>query len=182
LKAFNQRIHDAGLKTQNYDKGFDTFIRKFKPDQELSATVAIVTGFHNDRGTSVYSTQGKRRCLLLDGTCGFSDDEAIWLTLASWACFQPRRLQPRESPGRLCYLSEYSRVFETYWHAVPDLKNAPGFESESPFCQEHMCRFSSALSTMNLSKLTPSVTAKAQRSEVDTAEEAAISRLRPIQE
>jgi hypothetical protein len=41
LKVFNQRIHDAGLKTQNYDKGLDMFIRKFKPEQEISAIVAI---------------------------------------------------------------------------------------------------------------------------------------------
>jgi hypothetical protein len=29
LAAFNRRIQEAGLKTQNYDKGFDRFIRKF---------------------------------------------------------------------------------------------------------------------------------------------------------
>jgi hypothetical protein len=42
-----------GLKAQNYDKGFDRFIRKFDPDTETQAIVAIVTGFHADRGTAV---------------------------------------------------------------------------------------------------------------------------------
>jgi hypothetical protein len=45
-----------------------------------------------------------------------------------------------------------------------------------------MKRFSSAQSTMNHSEFMPSVAAEAQQSEVDTAEEAAISRLRQIQD
>jgi hypothetical protein len=36
--AWNQGIYDAGLKTQNYDTGFERFVRKFGPD------VAIVKG------------------------------------------------------------------------------------------------------------------------------------------
>jgi hypothetical protein len=86
MDAFNGRVFDAGLETQNYDKGLDRFIRKFKPDQEMTAVCAIIGGFHADHGTAVYCTQGKRRCLPLDTPYGLSDDEALWHTLASSSC------------------------------------------------------------------------------------------------
>jgi hypothetical protein len=56
IKAWNQNIFDAGLKAQNYDKGFERFVRKFNPEAELEATVVIDAGL----------TQGSRRCILLD--------------------------------------------------------------------------------------------------------------------
>jgi hypothetical protein len=52
LTAFNQRIHDTG---------FDRFIRKFDPEIEMEASVAIVKGFHEDHGLAIYFTQKKRR-------------------------------------------------------------------------------------------------------------------------
>jgi hypothetical protein len=73
-------------------------------------------------------------------------------------------------------------VFEKYWNYLPDLAQHPDFASESPFCQEQMNRFSSALSTMDLSEFQPSVAAEAKQSDLETAEDAAISRLRPIQD
>jgi hypothetical protein len=45
-----------------------------------------------------------------------------------------------------------------------------------------MSRFSSALSTTDLSDFEPLVSAEPKKSDVETAEEAAISRLRPIQD
>jgi hypothetical protein len=142
LKAFSQRIHDVGL---------DRFIRKLRPEVEISASVAIVKGLHEGHVTAVYCTHGKLRCLSLDTTYGLSDDEAIWPTFASWACFQPRRLQPRETPGRLFYPSVYSHAFEKYEDYLPNFAEHPDFVSETPFRQECMKRFSRALSPMDLS-------------------------------
>jgi hypothetical protein len=144
--------------------------------------VSIVKGFYDDHRTAVYCTQGKRRCLLLGTAYGLSDEEALWLTLPSWASFQPRRLQPRETPGRLFYRAEFLHIFEKYWDCLPNLHDHPDFNSESPFSQEEMKRFSSALSTMNLSEFMPSVAAEAKQSDIETAKEAAISRLRQIQD
>jgi hypothetical protein len=76
LAAFIQLIHDAGPKTQNYDKGFHRFIRKFDPDIEVQGTMAIVKGYHDDHWSAVCLMQKKRRCLLLDTTFGLTDDEA----------------------------------------------------------------------------------------------------------
>jgi hypothetical protein len=65
-EAWNTAVLEAGLSTQNYDKGFDRFIRKFNPDGQMSATMAIQEGAHNDWGTTILFLQGDRRCLLLD--------------------------------------------------------------------------------------------------------------------
>jgi hypothetical protein len=158
------------------------FIRKCKPDVDIIATVAIFKGVHDYHGTTVYCTQGKRCCLVLDTTYGLSDDEALWLTLAGWATFQPRLRQPRKPPGRLFYPVEYSHVFEKYWDYLPNLTNHTDFVNESPFRQEQMQRFSSALSAMDLSGFIPSVAAEASQSHIETVEDAVISRLRPIQD
>jgi hypothetical protein len=110
------------------------------------------------------------------------NDEALWTMLATWASFQPRGALPRSAPGRLFYPSEYSHVFEKYWDYLPDLSQHPDFASESQYCQEQMRRFSSSLSALNLSEFQPSPSAEAKQSDLETAEEAAISSLRPMQE
>jgi hypothetical protein len=134
-------------------------------------------GAHQDHGCAVYFTQGSRRCLLLDTTCGLTDDEAIWATLNSWANFQPRKRPARETPGQLYYPAEFSHVFEKYWNYLPNLPESPGFANESPYCQAQMNSFSEALSTMDLAGFTPLVAAEASEKAVQVSEEAAISRL-----
>jgi hypothetical protein len=84
-------VFDAGLKTQNYDKGFDRFVRKFNQDEEVAAVLSVMKGTYQDHGCAVYFTQESRRCLLLDTTYALTDDEALWATLNSWANFQPRK-------------------------------------------------------------------------------------------
>jgi hypothetical protein len=66
--AYSLRVQDAGPKTQNYDKGFDGFIRKFDPGEEMRATMALFSGHHGDHGCAVYCTQRSRRCCLLHTT------------------------------------------------------------------------------------------------------------------
>jgi hypothetical protein len=73
-------------------------------------------------------------------------------------------------------------VFEKHWDYLRDLSQHPDFVSESSYCQEQMNRFSTALSTMDLCKFQPLVAAEAKDSDVKTAQEAATSRLRPIQD
>jgi hypothetical protein len=85
--AFNQRIHDAGLTTQNCDKGLDQFIRKSDAYTEIQATMATVKGHHGGHGCATYFTQEKPRFLLLETTYGLSNEEALCAILASWAKF-----------------------------------------------------------------------------------------------
>jgi hypothetical protein len=103
MVAANGAILDACLRTQNYDKGFDKYIRKFDREEESSAVVAIESGWQGDHGWAVVFKQGPRRCLLLDTTDGLSKEEAMWVALSAWATFGPRHNNPRSKPGTLYY-------------------------------------------------------------------------------
>jgi hypothetical protein len=149
--AVNLSILEAGLKTQNYDKGIDKFGRKFDPEEELSAAVAIHTGWQRDHGWAIALKQGPRRCLLLDTTDGLSEDEVLWVTLSAWAKFQPRLSTPRRFPGKLYYPDEVSHVVENLWHHLDNLENSPGFPDNSPICQAAMLAFSEGLSSVDCS-------------------------------
>jgi hypothetical protein len=170
------------LKTQNYNKGFERFVRKFNPEAKLEATVAIMQGVHHGHGTAVFLKQESRRCLLLDTTHGLADEDALWHTLMPWSEFQPRKKIPRQEPGKLYYPPVFSHVFEKYWERLENLEERPEFSQESPFPQACMTRFSAALANLDCSAFTPLVTAEAKRLQVVTAEEAAISRLLPVQD
>jgi hypothetical protein len=39
--SYNWRIREAVLKTQNYDKGLDRFVRDFNPDEKMVAAISI---------------------------------------------------------------------------------------------------------------------------------------------
>jgi hypothetical protein len=52
--AFHYQIHEAGLMVQNYDKGFEKFVRKFERNEAMSATVALIAGNRDDHGWAVY--------------------------------------------------------------------------------------------------------------------------------
>jgi hypothetical protein len=41
MVSINGAVLDAALRTQNYDKGLEKFVRKFDPSQDMSAVVAI---------------------------------------------------------------------------------------------------------------------------------------------
>jgi hypothetical protein len=67
--------------------------------------------------------------------------------------------------------------------SIPSILSRPGdVASETSFCEEQMSRFSAALSTMDLSGFEPRVDAEAKQWDIETGEDAAISRLRPIQD
>jgi hypothetical protein len=147
-EAWNQRLADAARKTQDYDKGLERFVRKFDPDQEMEATIAIAKGVHQDHRPAVRTTQQKRRCLLLGTIYGHTDEEALWYALMEWACLQLRKKRPRQYPGDLFYPEEQSHVFEKYWNHLPNLEEHPEFCHESVFTQGCPRHFSSPLSRL----------------------------------
>jgi hypothetical protein len=112
--AFYQRVHEAGLKTQNLDKGFDKFIRKFNPKEEMTETMVVTLGCQGDHGLALYSTHEARRCHLFDTTDGLTDDEALWTGLSAWAAFRPRKANRRRSPGNLFYPTEASHLLDVF--------------------------------------------------------------------
>jgi hypothetical protein len=121
---------------KNYNKGFDKFVRKFNPKEEMEATVAIALGCSEDHGWAVYCKQGSRRCLLLDTVDELMDEETLWTALSAWASFQPRKASRRRNPGKLCYPTDASHVLEKYWGYLTCLNDHPDFASESPYCQK----------------------------------------------
>jgi hypothetical protein len=60
------------------------------------------------------------------------------------------------------------------------LDTHPDFASESPICQERMVQFSRALAKLRHGKWIPKSTAEAPEKDLQIAQEAALSRLRPI--
>jgi hypothetical protein len=82
----------------------------------------------------------------------------------------------------LFYPSEHSHVFEKYWDNIDCLLNYPESSQESPFTQDCMNLYTTALSSLDCSDFTPRVHADAKDSDVGIAIEAAISRLLPIQD
>jgi hypothetical protein len=179
-RAFVERVYEARLKVQNYDKGFEKFIRKFEKNEAMYSTVALLAGNRNDRGWAVFFKQGPCRGLLMDTVGGFTGNETLWTALAAWATFKPRRASPRKYPGKLFYPAEASHIFEKYWDHLTKLDEHPGFAPESPKCQKSMVQFSRALDKMRHKNLGPLSTAEAQEKDLGIAEEAALSRLRPI--
>jgi hypothetical protein len=180
--VWNSQIFDEDLKTQNYDKGFERFVRKFDPEVETEAVIAIVKGDHFEHGTAVCVIQEKRRCLLLDTVYGLTDEEALWHTLLAWAKFQSRLKRPRQEPGQLFYPAVYSHVFEKYWQTIDHPEQHSEFSQETSFTQACATRFSAALGDIDTSAFTPLVDSEANPFFVGIAQEAAISRLCPIRD
>jgi hypothetical protein len=178
--AANGLILDSGLRTQNYDKGLDKYVRKFDPAEESSAVVAVHTGWQSDHGWAVAFKHGFSRCLLLDTVDGLSDEEALWTALSAWATFQPRFSKPRQFPGKLFYPDEASHVLEECWNHLDDMSTLPGFSGKSPICQAAMLAFSEGLSKLSHESWAPLPTAEAPEKLAKIANDAAISRLRPI--
>jgi hypothetical protein len=176
-----QRILDACLRTQNYDRGLDKFVRKCENAEAMSTTVAIQPGWQEEHGWAIHLKQGPRRALLLDTVDGLTDEEALWTALACWAVFKPRKASVRKYPGRLFYLNEASHGIEKYWNHLFNLPSHPDFANESLICHERMTIFSQALRKFKrTSNWAPQPAAEAPEKSLQIAQDAALSRLRPI--
>jgi hypothetical protein len=63
-QAVNVQIRGCAFRMQNADKGFDRDIRHFKPQQEMSATVSVEKGRHEEYVCAIFIQQGSRCCIL----------------------------------------------------------------------------------------------------------------------
>jgi hypothetical protein len=181
IKAIHARLLETALRTQNYDRGLDKFIRKYENLEAMSATLAIQRGWQGEVGWAIFMKQGSKRCLLLDTVYGLTDDETIWAAMACWAVFKPRDDQPRKYPGRLYYPAQFSHIMEKYWSHIFDLLSHPDFVNESEVCKERMTIFSQALRTFKRTKnWQPQVDAEAPEKGLRIAQEAATSRVHLI--
>jgi hypothetical protein len=126
--VFHQRIHEVGLKTQNYNDGFDNFVRKFNQTEEMMATIAVALGCQDDHGWAVYCTQDSRRCPLLGKVDGLADNETLWKSLSAWASFEPRKANRRRAPVS-CFIRSkhptFSRNIGTTWPVSVTTRTLP---------------------------------------------------------
>jgi hypothetical protein len=181
IRAIHQRVLDACLRTQNYDRGLDKFARKFERLEAMSATVAIQQGWQGDHGWAIFFKQGPRRALLMDTVDGLTDEEVLWTALACWAIFIPRKASKRIYPGRLFYPDGVSHILAMYWNHLCDLPSHPNFKNESPVCQQRMTIFSQAWRKFKrMTNWAPQPTAEAPEKNLRIAEDAALSRVRSI--
>jgi hypothetical protein len=74
--AANAQIRAAWVQAQSVDKGFDRFIRHFKPERPVAVTLWVEEGLHNEMGRAVYVQQGNRTWLLTGRTYDRSKPEA----------------------------------------------------------------------------------------------------------
>jgi hypothetical protein len=103
--------------------------------------------------------------------------------LRAWATFQTPQAKSRLNPGRLYYPNEFSRVFKKYLDYLPCLDQHPDFKSESKYTQQNMRLVSEALSSMLFDDtFEPRPAAEVKQVDIEISDEAAISRLRPIQD
>jgi hypothetical protein len=181
IKAIHGRIMETALRTQNYDRGLEKFVRKYENLEAMSATLAIQEGWQGDHGWAIFVKQGPKRALLLDTVDGLSAEEVFWTALACWAIFKPRSERTRKFPGRLYYPDVYSRVIQKYWDHLFSLPSHPDFANESPICQERMIIFSKAMRKFKRTQnWAPQPCAEAPEKWLRIAQEAAQFRVRPI--
>jgi hypothetical protein len=181
MVSLNGAILEAALRTQNYDKGLEKFVRKFDTEAEMEAVVAIEPGKQGDCGWAVLLKQGPRRCLLLDTTDGLTEEETLWVALSAWSNFHPRSSRPRQEPGELYYPDGASHLLEESWQFFNDLSQMPSFSSKSQICQVAMLSFSQGLNRYPCSDAwIPHPAAEAPGKCAKIATNAAISRVRPI--
>jgi hypothetical protein len=97
--AINSNIRDCGLMTQNVCKSFDRYIRHFKPQQPVFATIGIEKGGHGGYGWSVFFEQRHRRCAPTGCTYDTLDeeasDDATLEALCAWASLDAIPGQPK---------------------------------------------------------------------------------------
>jgi hypothetical protein len=134
-------------------------------------------GIGADRGTHRKKTRDKRVCgpRVTRAVIGLLERDRLKV-YSKWNIIQ-------SEPEQLYYLNEYSHVFEKYCDHLSCLEQHPDFRSESQHTQYHMMTFSRDLSGMNQeSAFEPKPGAEAQQTDVEISEDAAISRLHPIQD
>jgi hypothetical protein len=181
VATWNKETFIADLATQPYGVGLGKFTARFHPDEPYSASIAIEHGTHGEHGTAIFFEQANRRCLLTRRFYGISNDDALWYTMMDRAQFQPRASKPRADPGLLYYPTEYSHIFEQYWHVLNDPTQHPEADRTAHYYGS-MEEMADALRPMTLDSWTLQPDSDAPEKTQRVAHFAALSRRCPIQD
>jgi hypothetical protein len=108
---FNEGIRESSEIVANVDKGFSHYLKCFRSDQEVTASIRVEQGRHGEYGWGVHFEQGRHRCIL-PGTVMGTDEDAIWTACAELASFEPVLRQPRIHVEKLWTPDEFGFVFQ----------------------------------------------------------------------
>jgi hypothetical protein len=99
MRDYNQGVGESAQITQNVDKGFVHYLKYFKNDKEVVASMQIEQGHQGDFGWGVFFEQGRRRCVLIGTISRRPEEEAmedgLWTACAERANFEPVVGQPK---------------------------------------------------------------------------------------
>jgi hypothetical protein len=144
VRDSNCYIRECAQEVQNIDKGFAHYLKYFRLDREVRASIQIEKGHFGEVGWGVLFEQGRHRCLLARTVSGKPEDEAVedalWIACAEWANFELVVGKPKVHQ-ETCFFTEY---FTHFSEGDPNLRNMSGtqwYQEASPFRRGIIERF-----------------------------------------
>jgi hypothetical protein len=130
------------------DKGLTHFIRSFRNDQEVIASIQVEQGRHGEYGWGVYFEQGRHRCVLTGTVSGRprekAEEDAIWTACAEWARFDPIPWQGKVHQENLWIPDSVTGAF-LEWDNLGDLSSTGMYQQATQSQKEQMDRFSEGI-------------------------------------
>jgi hypothetical protein len=138
---FNEGIRESAEIVANVDKGFKNYLKHFRNDLEVTASIRIEKGRHGEYGWGVYFEQGRHRCVLA-GTVSGTDKDAMWTACAEWANFEPVLGQVKIHNEKLWTPDEFLHIF---MELEGDLGTSQVYQSAPPYRRAQIERFSAGV-------------------------------------
>lgn len=98
------------------DKGFDRYIRHFKPTKPASETLWAEEGLHKEMSWVIFMQQGIHRCLLSGCIHERPKADSRWEALSAWSNFEPFPWHSKNHEEGLFFLEEFVHEFEQAWN------------------------------------------------------------------
>jgi hypothetical protein len=142
-REYNQGLRESRQIVQNVDKGFAHYIKYFRQDQEVVASMQIERGRFGEVGWGVFCEQGRYRCMLAGTVSGRPEEEieedALWVACAEWANFEPVVGKPKIHKETFHFSEACTHFFER--GDLSDLSEEAICQSASEFRKGVVDRF-----------------------------------------
>jgi hypothetical protein len=100
----------------NVDKGFEHYIKHFRKEIPVTASIRIEKGHHGEYGWGVYVGQGRHRCILAGMVANRPEEETwgdtLWTACAELASLEPILGQSLRHVERPWTPDEFKHIFE----------------------------------------------------------------------
>jgi hypothetical protein len=109
MREYNCQIRECAQAIQNIDKVFAHYLKDFRHDREVRASIQVEQGHYGEVGWGVLFEQGRHRCLLAGTVTNRSGDEifenAFWTACAELANSEPVVGKPKVHQ-ETCFFTE----------------------------------------------------------------------------